>query len=73
MVANVNKLNGKIAENNYTKKRLAEELGITEPTLRKKMYDANAEFFLGETVKIQKILKLTNEEYIAIFHSWDLN
>lgn len=68
MVKNVNKLKGKIAEKGYTFKKLSEELGLTELTLRRKMNDNNYDFYLGETTDIAKILELSGEEYLEIFY-----
>lgn len=67
MVKNVNKLKGKIAEKGYTLKRLSEELGLTELTLRRKINDNNYDFYLGETTDVAKILNLSGEEYLEIF------
>lgn len=67
MVKNINKLKGKMAENSYTLKRLSEELGITENTLRRKMNDESSEFTVGESDILRKKLKLTTEEFLNIF------
>lgn len=67
MVANINKLNGKIAEKNYTRKRLAEEIGMSELTLRKKITDENSDFYIEESIKLSKVLDLTIVEYLDIF------
>lgn len=68
MVKNINKLKGKMAENGYTLKRLTEELGISENTLRRKMNDENSEFTVGESDAIRKMLNLTIEEFFNIFY-----
>lgn len=67
MVKNVNKLKGKIAEKGYTLKKLSEELGLSELTLRRKINDNNYDFYLGETTDVAKILNLSGEEYLEIF------
>lgn len=67
MVKNINKLKGKMAENNYTMKKLSEEMGITENTLRKKMNDDNSEFTISESDLLRKKLNLTTEEFLNIF------
>lgn len=72
MVKNVNKLKGKIAEKGYTFKKLSEELGLSELTLRRKINDDNYDFYLGETTNIAKILELSGEEYINIFFDTEL-
>ena len=67
MVENLNKLKGKIVENNYTYKALSKAMGITEMTLRRKMNNQNAEFYLEESKKLKDLLKLTDKEYLEIF------
>ena len=67
MVNNINKLKGKIAENNYTIKRLSKEIGMSETTLRKKINDDSSEFSISESEKIRKKLNLTIEEFLNIF------
>lgn len=67
MVKNINKLKGKMAENNYTMKRLSEEMGITENTLRRKMNDDSSEFTISESDTLRKKLNLTTEEFLNIF------
>jgi hypothetical protein len=67
MVANINKLKGKKAEGNITYKTIADTLGMTEVTLRKKLFDDDAEFVISETLVIKDLLKLSNEEYLDIF------
>ena len=68
MVKNINKLKGKIAENNYTMKKLSEELGITENTLRRKMNEESSEFTISESDSLRKMLNLTIEEFLNIFY-----
>ena len=67
MVANINKMKGKIAENGYTMKSLSKEIGMCETTFRRKMNDKTAEFYISETQKIKEKLHLTIEEYLEIF------
>lgn len=67
MVANINKLKGKKAEINITYKTIADTLGMTEVTLRKKLFDDDAEFVISETLIIKDLLKLSNKEYLDIF------
>ena len=68
MVANINKLKGKITENEYTFKTLSEELGMCETTLRRKINDKNAEFTISEGWKLKNKLKMSIEEYLNIFY-----
>jgi AraC-like DNA-binding protein len=67
MVANIDKLKGKITENRYTMKKLSEEFGMTETTLRRKINDEKSEFSVNESWKLKKLLNLTLEEYLIIF------
>ena len=67
MVANINKLKGKKAEINITYKTIADTLGMTETTLRKKLFDDDAEFVISETLIIKELLNLSNKEYLDIF------
>lgn len=67
MVANKDKLIGKIAENGYTKGGFAKAMGMSCPTLRNKMLSEEYEFTLSESAKAKEILHLTTEEYLEIF------
>ena len=67
MVANVGKLRGKIAENGYNNGTFAKAMGISDVTLRRKINDAEHEFGLGEINKARQLLKLTDNELLAIF------
>ena len=66
MVQNVNKLRGKITENGYSIKTLAEEVGLCETSLRRKIND-KSEFTLNETLKVKEKLHLTSQDYLDIF------
>lgn len=70
---NINKLVGKMAENGFTRKALAEALGITEITLRRKMLEADAEFNTSEILQIKELLNLTDAEFNLIFFNIALN
>lgn len=67
MVANKNKLRGKMAENEITMTKLAQALNVAEATVRYKMNSDKYEFNLSESVKIKNLLKLADEEYLEIF------
>ena len=67
MVQNINKLKGKITENGYTIKTLADKIGICEATLRKKVNNNNSEFSISESLRIKEELKLSNSDYLEIF------
>lgn len=67
MVANINKLIGKIAENGYTRQSFAKAMGMSEGTLRLKMNSNEYEFTIGESLKAKELLHLTTEEYLIIF------
>ena len=67
MVANKNKLMGKIVENGYTQQAFAEAMGMSIPTLRAKMNSDKNEFTIGESLKARDLLHLTTEEYLEIF------
>ena len=67
MVANINKLKGKITENRYSIKTLSKELGMCEASLSRKINNKESEFTISESWKIKELLHLTNEEYLNIF------
>lgn len=67
MVANKNKLIGKIAECGYTKGSFAKAMGMSDPTLRLKMISENYEFTISESARAKDLLHLTTEEYLEIF------
>lgn len=73
MVANINKLKGKIAENNHTMKSLSKEMGMSEKTLSKKINDVNADFYVGESWQLKRILNLSIDEYLNIFYDENIN
>jgi DNA-binding XRE family transcriptional regulator len=67
MVANRNKLRGKMAENEVTVSKLAEYLELAEATVRLKINSDKYEFTLSESIKIKALLNLTDAEYLEIF------
>ena len=71
MVANKKKLIGKMAEEEYTKQKLAKALGMSAPTLRAKIESPDAEFSISESLSAKDILHLTDEEYLEIFINYN--
>ena len=67
MVANKNKLLGKIAENGYTRKAFAEAMGMSVQSLALKIKSKAYEFTIGESLKAKEILHLSVDEYLDIF------
>lgn len=67
MVQNINKLNGKIAENGYNKKEFAKIIGLSETTLRRKAYTGKSDFSISESLLIKDKLSLSNQDYLDIF------
>lgn len=67
MVANKNKLMGKIVENGYSRQDFAKAMGMSEVTRRLKMESADYEFTIGESLKAKELLHLTTDEYLEIF------
>lgn len=67
MVANKNKLMGKMAENEVSVPKLSKELGLNYGTVRNKINSNKYEFTLSESIKIKTILGLTDAEYLEIF------
>lgn len=67
MVANINKLKGKITENRTSIRRLSKEMGMCEASLGRKINNKDSEFTISESWKIKELLHLTNEEYLNIF------
>lgn len=67
MVANKNKLRGKMAEHEVTVSKLAKALGLAEATIRLKTNNEKYEFTLSESAKIKELLNLSDSEYLDIF------
>lgn len=59
------KLNGKIAECRTTKEAIAEEIGVNKSTFYRRLKHASLR--LSDVHKMCEVLRLTNEEAIAIF------
>lgn len=63
---NMNKLKAKIIEQGMNVEELAEIIGITGPTLYRKMR-APLKITIGEAIQIKDVLKLTDQEALEIF------
>ena len=68
-LVNVNKLKGKIVENQASIKDLSDAIGIDESTFYRKLRSGGEPFTIGEADQIAKFLNLTKEEATAIFFS----
>lgn len=67
MVANINKLKGKIMENGLSQKAFAKEISMCEATLIRKMLN-DGEFTIEESLTIKDRLNLNLSDYIEIFY-----
>lgn len=68
-MVNVNKLRGKMVENEVTIERLASEIGVAKTTVYRKINNNGESFSISEADKIVKILGLNAAEAQAIFFS----
>ena len=68
-MVNVNKLRGKMAENELSVERLATAIGLDKATVYRKLSNNGESFSISEADKIAKILQLNSEEAQAIFFS----
>lgn len=66
---NVNKLKGKIIENEMNIAKLASLLGMDTSTLYRKLNNKGETLTISEANKIVKLLDLTEDEAMAIFFS----
>lgn len=66
-VVNVNKLKGKIVENQLTLGELAIRIGIDRSTLYRKIANHGEDFSIKEADLISRELKLTEHEAMEIF------
>lgn len=66
-ILNVNKLKGKIVENEMNITTLAKRMGIDRATLYRKINRDGETFTIKEVNLIVKILNLTTEEAMEIF------
>lgn len=68
-MVDVQKLKGKIVEKGYKQDTLAPKIGMSRSTLNRKL-KTGEDFTIGETNAIVKLLKLTQDEAIAIFFTY---
>lgn len=68
-MVNINKLKGKIVEKGMSVRHLADEMGIDQSTLYRKMSSNGEQFTIRDAHLICKILKLSGDEATAIFFS----
>lgn len=66
-MVNVNKLKGKIVEQNLSVEKLAELMNINKSTLYRKIANDGSDFSIDEVDVIIKVLNLSADEVIAIF------
>lgn len=62
----LNKLKGKLVENEMDFKSLVKPLGVNYSTVQKRM-SGQSEFKISEANEMRKLLKLTDQEVIEIF------
>lgn len=60
------KLRGRMVENRYTLKKLADSIGISSASLVRKI-NGMTDFTVGESAKVKELLNLSNEDYLDIF------
>ena len=72
MVANINKLKGKIIEKGYKPKEFADAIGMCELTVRRKINNKNSDFSIIESLNVKKILNLSTQDYLDIFFGSEL-
>ena len=66
-VVNVNKLKGKIVEQNLSVEKLAELMGINKSTIYRKIANDGSDFSIDEVDSMIKILNLSADDVISIF------
>lgn len=62
----LNKLKGKMVENEVNVESLADALGVDRSTMYRKLNEAD-KITIGEAMKIKAVLSLTDEEATDIF------
>ena len=66
-MVNINKLKGKIVENNLSIEKLADVIGVDRSTLYRKINNKGDTITIKEADKIRHALKLSASEAIEIF------
>lgn len=66
---NINKLRGKIVEQELNIAELADKIGIDRATLYRKLNSGGENFLVKEVDLMTKVLNLTLEEAVSIFFS----
>ncbi|MGW8381244.1 helix-turn-helix domain-containing protein [Streptococcus parasuis] len=66
-MVNVNKLKGKIVEQNLSVEKLAELMGINKSTIYRKIANDGSDFSIDEVNSMIKILNLSADDVISIF------
>jgi len=61
----INKLNGKIAENQTTKENIAKEIGVDRTTFLRRL--KRGKLLIGDAHKICEVLNLSTNEAVDIF------
>ena len=64
---NINKLKGRMVENEITMEGLANALGVNRATLYRKFENGGEGLSVLDANRIVETLKLTNEDAVAIF------
>ncbi len=67
MVANIERLKGKIIEHNLTQKDIAKKMGIDKSTFSRKLSNNGKGFTVEEIHKMVDIIPLSKEEAVDIF------
>lgn len=65
-MVNTNKIKGKIAENGYTQESLANAVGMSRTTLRRKI-EGNTDLTVSEVEALCKALKISENELLLYF------
>lgn len=68
----LDKVKGKLRENNITYDEFSSMIGMSVTTFNNKINGKNR-FYIDEIKKISKILNFTDEEKIDIFLNWNLH
>ena len=67
MQVNIQKLKGKMAENDMNVEQLANEIGINRTTFYRKLNSGGGQFTVSELQGIVSALKMSSDEALTIF------